>query len=258
MEAKLKSQRVADLRELLQKASVPIPAKANKADLIAKILSSPEALAAFNNPGASTIPAPKAKAPEPSQGGQDDDLLAPPEEFDWGPTASNGAQASPAVPVDGPPKAVLKPTAAKPAVTPGTAAEQSTKKGEAPTATGTSETAKDEELEKRKRRAARFGIPLVETKPKATPASNGTKAPRDVPKPQTVPAEEEAKIKARAARFAASDAVNTTAPAASTAISPAGGKKRARSPVPVDKEEMERRKRRAERFSSGGEAKAQS
>jgi hypothetical protein len=71
-----KTQRVADLRELLQKASVAIPAKANKADLIAKILASPAALAAFNNPGSSTVSAPKAKAPEPSQSGQDDDLVS--------------------------------------------------------------------------------------------------------------------------------------------------------------------------------------
>lgn len=73
-----KSQRVADLREILQKASVPIPAKANKADLIAKILASPAAIQALNNTSSSAAPtaAAKPKATESSQGGQDDDLVS--------------------------------------------------------------------------------------------------------------------------------------------------------------------------------------
>lgn len=75
-----KTQRVADLRELLQKASVSIPAKANKADLIAKILASPAAIEVFNNPGSTATvaaAASKPKAPETSQAGQDDDLVSP-------------------------------------------------------------------------------------------------------------------------------------------------------------------------------------
>jgi hypothetical protein len=147
-----KSQRVADLRELLQKASVPIPAKANKADLIAKILASPAAIEAFNNPGSSittTAATPKPKATESSQGGQDDDLVSAMRilvirwqtqyiyyslhprrsrcflftsearlsgfsRFDWGP-ASNGAQPTSATPETNAPKADSKPAAAKPA-----------------------------------------------------------------------------------------------------------------------------------------------
>lgn len=59
-EASLKLLKVAELRELLQKNSIPIPAKSNKAELIQLCL----------NIGAGT------KAGEDAT----DDLLAPPEE----------------------------------------------------------------------------------------------------------------------------------------------------------------------------------
>ena len=39
-----KALKVADLKEILTKSSTPIPSKANKADLIAKILATPDAL----------------------------------------------------------------------------------------------------------------------------------------------------------------------------------------------------------------------
>jgi hypothetical protein len=63
MEAKLKSLKVPELKDILLKAAEPPPAKAAKADLIARILASEKAVAAYN-----TKFAPK------------DDLLAPPEE----------------------------------------------------------------------------------------------------------------------------------------------------------------------------------
>jgi SAP domain-containing ribonucleoprotein len=58
-EAKLKALKVVDLKDILAKASVSAPAKANKQELIARILASPAALAVYNkqqNPNSSTVP----------------------------------------------------------------------------------------------------------------------------------------------------------------------------------------------------------
>lgn len=54
-EAKLKTLKVVDLKDILSKASVSLPAKANKQDLIARILGSTAALEVYNrqqNPNA--------------------------------------------------------------------------------------------------------------------------------------------------------------------------------------------------------------
>lgn len=48
MDAKLKSLKVVDLKQILSKAGVSAPAKANKSDLISKILASQEAIDAYN------------------------------------------------------------------------------------------------------------------------------------------------------------------------------------------------------------------
>ena len=48
MDVKLKSLKVVDLKEILQKANVAIPTKANKQDLIAKIVASPVAIDVYN------------------------------------------------------------------------------------------------------------------------------------------------------------------------------------------------------------------
>jgi len=63
--------KVADLREILQKASVPIPAKSNKADLVAKILATPAAVEAYNNQNS------VAKPKESEASNPDDDLVRP-------------------------------------------------------------------------------------------------------------------------------------------------------------------------------------
>ncbi|KAF8756930.1 hypothetical protein RHS01_04070 [Rhizoctonia solani] len=61
MEAKLKALKVAELKEILTKSSTPIPTKANKADLIAKILATPDALKlAGGGEAAASAPAPAA------------------------------------------------------------------------------------------------------------------------------------------------------------------------------------------------------
>lgn len=63
MDAKLKLLKVVDLKAVLAKAQVQVPAKANKSDLIAKIIASKSAIDVYN----SLYPS--------------DDLLAPPEEY---------------------------------------------------------------------------------------------------------------------------------------------------------------------------------
>lgn len=55
MDSKLKSLKVVDLKDILQKANVAVPAKANKQDLIAKVVASQAAIDVYNkqqNPGA--------------------------------------------------------------------------------------------------------------------------------------------------------------------------------------------------------------
>lgn len=60
---KLKSLKVVDLKAILAQANVQVPAKANKNDLIARIIGSTKAVDVYN----------KLHSPQ-------DDLLAPPEE----------------------------------------------------------------------------------------------------------------------------------------------------------------------------------
>ncbi|KAK0189106.1 hypothetical protein F5146DRAFT_1123087 [Armillaria mellea] len=86
----------------------------------------------------------------------------------------------------------------------------------------------DPELEKRKLRAARFGIPLIEPKPDRKNASR-RKLPDDTEK-----------IKSRAARFGINTKPTTSPPS----------KRKAPATVTeeVDAEELARRKKRAERF----------
>ncbi|KAK0467211.1 uncharacterized protein EV420DRAFT_672152 [Desarmillaria tabescens] len=207
MESKLKALKVVDLKAILATASVSLPAKANKQDLINTILASQAALDAYNTlhdvPVVEVAPpkAPEKKAEPPTP-----------------------VKAKPAEPPKMPPKAepVTEPAAAAappasvPApVEPATAAEADV----------------DPELEKRKQRAARFGIPLVESKPDRKNASR-KKQPATVDDPD--------KIKARAARFGIATK-STTSP-------PSKRKAAATMTEEVDAEELARRKKRAERF----------
>lgn len=72
MDAKLKALKVADLKALLSKASVSIPSKSKKDDLIGLVLANPAALDLFNGKGEASEPepapvhAPEAAAPEPA------------------------------------------------------------------------------------------------------------------------------------------------------------------------------------------------
>ena len=158
MDAKLKALKVVDLKHILSSASVSVPAKATKNDLIAKILGSKEALDAH------------AKLYPP------DDLLAPPEEYatrslliyiltfsrvDW--NVDQPESAVEATPAPAPPPA--KPTSTSAAAP-------------APATTTEAPADADPELEKRRQRAARFGIPLVEPKAPANGKRHTTQAPK--------------------------------------------------------------------------------
>lgn len=76
-----KALKVVDLKAILTEASVTTPAKANKNDLIARIIASPAALAVYNkhHPTPGSTPAPSSTTAKTSTT-QTDDLLAPPEE----------------------------------------------------------------------------------------------------------------------------------------------------------------------------------
>ncbi|KAH7875208.1 hypothetical protein F5879DRAFT_1008593 [Lentinula edodes] len=235
MEAKLKSLKVVDLKQILTRASAVPAGKANKADLIAKIIATPAAVDAFNALHPSK-PAPHSH----------DDLLAPPEDLDWTvdevpPSKSDEAASEPTTETPAP-------LAAELTTAPISAQDIAPEPQVANTAESTSYPA-DAELEKRKQRAARFGIPLVETKPRqrlATAIKTNVTA--------TQPSDDAEKIKARAERFGLKIAANgKTGPSKDNQTSPGSKRKRgAVAPPPeveVDLEELERRRKRAERFA---------
>lgn len=117
----------------------------------------------------------------------------------------------------------------------------------------TPDTTKDSEAEKRRQRAARFGIPVV--KPHPTPvARNGAPAASKTPMPAkslpdvytssylcTLPflrtLQDPEKLKSRAARFGTQPVFEASK-----------GQKRSAPPEDVDAEEAEKRRKRAERF----------
>ncbi|KAF9484446.1 hypothetical protein BDN70DRAFT_928323 [Pholiota conissans] len=217
MDAKLKALKVADLKAVLAAAHVPVPAKATKTDLIARIQASPPALAAYN-----------ALYPQ-------DDLLAPPEVVDWNedqpePEPAPVVVAAPASPPKPAPASAPAPVAATPVDPPVVA----------PVTASAADV--DPEVEKRRQRAARFGIPFVEPKPQPEPRKKAG-APVRAPSPtKAPPGVDPKKLEERAARFGIKPGT-TTDPA-----DPKSRKRAAPAAQELDPEELERRKKRAERF----------
>ncbi|RDB25425.1 SAP domain-containing ribonucleoprotein [Hypsizygus marmoreus] len=180
MDAQLKTLKVVDLKAVLAKAQVHVPAKANKNDLVAKILASPVAIDVYK------------------QLYDSDDLLAPPEDVDWSTEQEQ-----------------QKPAAEPPAPIPDAV----------PATTVTTPSTEDLEAEKRRKRAERFGIPLVEApKPRPARAPNASAVPDDTKN-----------LEARGARFGTNTATT----------------KRPAPTENVDPEEAEKRRKRAERFGTG-------
>ncbi|KAH9855216.1 hypothetical protein C2E23DRAFT_724870 [Lenzites betulinus] len=231
-----KALKVVDLKDILTKASVAIPSKANKPDLIAKILASPAAVDVYNQQHGTSSgaakPAPKAQEKPPA-------VLSP-----------HSAPAPPSPAKAANPAATAPPAAAKPvsqAAPKQAALESSNDSAPSSTLDSDGEATKapeDEEAERRKARAARFGIPVVEpTKPKekrSKPVANGKAAKGAAPS-----SEDAEKLAARRARFGIKDPI----PDAAKSTGTSNGRKRPAPPSePVDEEELARRKRRAERF----------
>lgn len=149
---KLKALKVVDLKAIAAKAKLQVPAKATKSDIIAKILASQAALDAYSL----LYPSPLAQ----------DDLLAPPEEYFKRSLIATSLSFTPFFySVDWSEDPVVAPT---PAVK---EPKQLVADPEPPTPPP-AVTDIDPELEKRQKRAERFGIPFIEPKKPSTPVSD--------------------------------------------------------------------------------------
>ncbi|KAF8629182.1 hypothetical protein AX17_005767 [Amanita inopinata Kibby_2008] len=233
--AKLKSLKVVDLRNILAKASVSVPARANKADLAARILASKPALQAFHalyppviqDPADKKFTGPPASPPK----------SAPPKEISVADTFDDLAISSapdPQLATAASSDATSEPPSADPELE---KRKQRAERFGSSVATAPNAQAADLEQEKRKIRAERFGIPLLE--PSNLTLANGGRKGKSTPrhpsdKKQLLPEDPE-KLKTRAERFG------------TVKDSPAG-RKRSAPTEGVDADELDRRKKRAERF----------
>ncbi|KAI0743802.1 hypothetical protein C8Q80DRAFT_1272440 [Daedaleopsis nitida] len=272
MDSKLhvpKALKVVDLKDILAKANVSVTGKANKPDLIAKILASPEAVEVYNQnygpapetPAQDASPTP-VNAPQKSEAVRPSFLSSSLRSTILSRRVSGTTTEIDCALVDftnregvGSLSALLEAcfqgstqTSKRHSlcawacrndtlVSKNDSAAAATKPSEISATEDAKKTVEDEEAEKRKARAARFGIPVVE------PKAANVKAPgKGTGKAKGASlAEDPDKLAARAARFG-----NTLSPQDNSPKS--NGKKR--SAEPVDEEELARRKKRAERFGS--------
>ncbi|EJF65118.1 hypothetical protein DICSQDRAFT_159363 [Dichomitus squalens LYAD-421 SS1] len=209
-----KALKVVDLKDILAKANVAVTGKANKPDLIAKILGSPEAIEVYNN-NYGPAPAQSARDASATTTNAPEKSEAPPKAAAPVSSSKTAQVAAPAPSSKAVSQAAPKASEATPATSP------------SPSATAT--TSEDPEAERRKARAARFGIPVVEAKPAPVQKNGRDTANGKVAKSAIV--DDPEKLAARAARFGVQ-----------------GRKRAAPPPEPVDEEELARRKKRAERF----------
>ncbi|KAH8083817.1 hypothetical protein BXZ70DRAFT_958281 [Cristinia sonorae] len=193
MDAQLKALKVVDLKTILAAAKVTIPAKANKADLVARILASPDALHVFNSQNANPAPASVPQGAAVSSQSVPSDAQDVPDS----PATSATLQSTPAAdPVESKSVPAPQPVTVAPATT----------------------VDEDDELAKVKARAKRFGLEEPTALPKpldkspkknaksATPAA--ATATKNKRQPETVDPEEEERRRKRAARFGTGPAVD--------------------------------------------------
>jgi SAP domain-containing ribonucleoprotein len=218
MESKLKSLKVTELKALLQKAGASSSGK-TKADLIKAILASPVACSLVDSDGTSGN-----AAAVHTDNTADDDLLNPPADDQ---PASAATQQVPAQkpPTSATPSSPPKNTIA---VTPTASGTGVAAPGLASTNAASARTQDEIELERRKKRAERFNIPLVETAPsKSTPKAPAATAGTKKAASKT---ESDERLKKRAERFGLTDSKSKSAV---STLSP---------------EEEEKKRKRAERF----------
>ncbi|PAV18409.1 hypothetical protein PNOK_0525100 [Pyrrhoderma noxium] len=274
MESRLKALKVVDLKDILTRAGESA-VKGNKPDLITKIIGSPAALQIYEDlygsekkSGASTpkpAPTPAPVPPASEAAVKETDKV---ETYEL-----NNAETT-----DKPPATETVPaenlSASK--ETPTATTESGANPAEEKTEAKTEETVVDEEELKRRKRAERFGIPLVAPKPVSPPKNEGKKVKPGAPKPApqntkvpargpqrrgpanarsrapaqpkiqakaALPVEDDSKRDARAKRFGIESKPNTAA-----------GQKRGPPAENIDAEEQERRRKRAERFGLNAKA----
>ncbi|KAL0581848.1 hypothetical protein V5O48_000216 [Marasmius crinis-equi] len=169
MEAKLKALKVVDLKAILNKANQPPPAKANKQDLISRILASQEAIAVYN-----------------AEHGEIEDIPEPE------PEPELEAEPEPAVePTPTEPPPVVDPT-------PPADPEEEKRRKRAERFGIPYQPASDTTL---KSRAARFGIPVDDAGKRVDSKANSNPKKRASPVAATPDPEEQERRKKRAERF---------------------------------------------------------